>query len=218
MIGFGRERSEVAAMMSRLYSSSLTTTSGGNISLRVDGDKFCITPSKLDKANLDKDQIAVVGFDGTNYTPALALSIESEMHRRSLLHRQDINAVIHAHPCHASAFTALGGNINTKLLAESWYLLEEPVFAPYRVMGSVQLADTIVACLKQSNVILMENHGVLAVGKTLLEAFDLLEVLENAARMTMIVHTMEATGKYHVSALSDERCAELMAIKHPVTP
>jgi len=212
---FAKERQSVAAMMKRLYDCRLTTTSGGNISLRISDTMFCITPSKLDKANLSAEQIAVVSMDGTNMTPSLALSIESEMHRNALLCRPDINAVVHAHPCYASAFTAMQQSINTRLLAESWFLLEDPVYAEYKRMGTKDLADSVASALQKSNVILMENHGILTVGKTLLEAFDLIEVLENAARMTMIVNTMALTGKWKTKELSQERCDELMKMKYP---
>lgn len=66
------EREAVAAIMSRLYTTRLTTTSGGNISLRLSDNLFCITPSQLDKANLTGDLIAVVTMEGENLTPILS--------------------------------------------------------------------------------------------------------------------------------------------------
>ncbi len=211
---FASERMQVAALMSRLYTCRLTTTSGGNISLRLTGDLFCITPSKLDKANLTGDLIAIVDMDGKNLTPHLSLSIESEMHRQALLTRPDISAVVHAHPCYASAFTAMKRPINTRLLAESWFLIEEPSFAPYARMGTPALADSVASCLASSNVVLMENHGVLTVGNSLIEAFDLIEVLENSAKMTFITESLAATRNgWDTSALDAERCDELMRMK-----
>ncbi len=211
---FAKQRQEVADLMKRLYTCRLTTTSGGNISLRLTEQLFCITPSQLDKANLTGDLIAVVTMQGENLTPHLPLSIEGEMHRQALLLRADINAVVHAHPTYASTFTALNKPINTRLLAEAWYLLEEPAFAPYRRMGTTGLASEVAECLKSSNVILMENHGVLTVGKTLVEAFDLIEVLENSAQMTFISETLASNGRgWEVKGLTKERQDELMRMK-----
>jgi L-fuculose-phosphate aldolase len=211
---FTSERDAVASLMSRLYTCRLTTTSGGNISLRLTDDLFCITPSKLDKANLVGQQVAVVTMEGENLTPDLPLSIESEMHRKALSARTDIRAVVHAHPCYASAFTAMNRPINTKLLAESWFLLEEPAFAPYQRMGTIDLAQEVALCLKGSNVVLMENHGVLTVGKTLIEAFDLIEVLENSAKMTFVTEMLAANGGgWKPSPLDNDRCEELMRMK-----
>lgn len=214
---FASERKAVADLMGRLYTCRLTTTSGGNISLRLSDNLFCITPSKLDKANLVGDKIAIVTMDGENLTPDLPLSIESEMHRQVLLTRPDIQAVVHAHPCYASAFTAMKRPINTRLLAESWFLIEEPAFAPYARMGTVDLAKTVATSLEHANVVLMENHGVLTVGQTLLEAFDLIEVLENSAKMTFITETLASTKVgWETSALDEDRCEELMRMKRGV--
>ncbi len=211
---FQHERAAVAALMTRLYNCRLTTTSGGNISLRLNNDLFCITPSRLDKANLSASQIAIVAFSGENLTPELGLSIEVEMHRKALLTRPDIQAVVHAHPCYASAFTAMKKPINTKLLAESWFLLEQPAFAAYARMGTPGLADSVADGLNKSNVVLMENHGIITVGRSLIEAFDLIEVLENSAKMTFITETLAATRKgWEISPLDETRCEELMQMK-----
>lgn len=205
-------RQQVADTMSRLYRTRLTTTSGGNISFRLSDDLFCITPSQLDKAGLTGEVIAVVGFDGTNHTPHLKLSIESEMHRRVLMARRDINAVVHAHPVYASSFTAMNKPINTHLLAESYFLIGEPYLAPYKRMGTSELADSVVEGIQTTRVVLLENHGVLTVGNSLIEAFDLIEVLENSARMTFITEMMKLTGTA-ISPLDDQRCVELNEMK-----
>jgi L-fuculose-phosphate aldolase len=213
---FALERAQVAQLMNRLYVYRLTTTSGGNISLRLSDDLFCITPSQIDKANLRGDLIAVVRMDGENLTPHLKLSMESEMHRRALLTRPDVSAVVHAHPVHASAFTAMKRPINTKLLAESWYLLGQPVFAPYERMGTHGLAQVVAESLSHANVVLMENHGVITVGKSLIDAFDLIEVLENSARMSYITETLAATNRgWETSSLDQRRCDEIDRMKNP---
>ncbi|MFA6841329.1 MAG: class II aldolase/adducin family protein [Sphaerochaetaceae bacterium] len=213
---FERQRSEVAECMARLYRMGLTTTSGGNISLRLSDDLFCITPSSLDKACLTADTIAVVTMGGENLTPHLTLSIESEMHRLTLLNRPDANAVVHAHPCYATAFTTLrrpDGSLalNTRLIGESWFLLGEPEFVPYFRMGSQSLAEAVSQAARAKSVLLMENHGVLAVGATLLKAFDRIEVLENAARMTFITQTM-VNGGCVVKNLDPRECDGLSAL------
>ena len=213
-MSYMEQREAVASLMRRLYTYRLTTTSGGNISLRISDNLFCITPSKLDKGSLTGEQIAVVSMDGDNLTPELSLSIEVEMHRSALATRPDVNAVVHAHPVHASAFTAMRRKINTRLLAESWYLLEEPAFAPYERMGTKGLASSVADSLSRSNVVLMENHGVITVGKTLIEAFDLIEVLENSARMTVIAETLAGSGRgWEISPLDDRQCRELLRMK-----
>jgi L-fuculose-phosphate aldolase len=214
---YDEKRQQVAAFMTRLYNRQLTTASGGNISLRIDENLFCITPSSLDKACLTYDQIAIVSLEGENFTKNLKLSIETEMHRLILKERKDCRAVVHAHPTYASAFTAITDNgacaIDTKIIAESYYILEDPVMVPYRLMGTDSLALQVAQKASSHDVLLLENHGIVALGKTLLEAFDKMELLERAAQMTVISATMEKKG-YSVSDLDENRCQELMRMKH----
>lgn len=203
--------------MTRLYDRQLTTASGGNISLRINDDLFCITPSALDKGLLTTEDIAVVTIEGENLTPKLKLSIETEMHRLMLLARKDCTAIVHAHPTCASAFTAITKDgkcaINTRLVAESYYILEDPVLVDYRLMGTVDLASQTALKAKDHDVLLLENHGVVALGKSMLEAFDKLELLERAAQMTVIANQMASVGM-EVSPLDGNRRKQLMQMKY----
>ena len=168
-----KERDAVATFMRRLYDRQLTTASGGNISLRVSDDEFCITPSSLDKGNLTAELIAIVKFDGTNLTPDLKLSIETEMHRQILLKRPDLHAVVHAHPIFASAFsTAQPCALDSRLIAETYFILGEIINIPYFIMGSKKLADAVSDAVVHNTAVLLENHGALCAAKDLLHAFD----------------------------------------------
>jgi len=86
--------------------------------------------------------------------------------------------------------------------------------ASYERMGTAGLAENVASGLKRSKVVLMENHGVITIGKTLLEAFDLIEVLENSAKMTFITETMAAGRGWETSSLDDRRCEQLMQMKY----
>jgi L-fuculose-phosphate aldolase len=219
--GFAAEREAVADYMRRLYDRGLTTASGGNISLRLDKNHFLITPSALDKGRLQANQIAVVSLEGKNFTPHLRLSIETEMHRLILLAREDAQAVVHAHPTYASAFTAITKDgqpaINTRLIAESYYILEDPVFVDYRLMGTVDLAEQVAIKAFDHDVLLLENHGVLTIGSSLLEAFDKIELLERACQMTVVTRLMEGDG-YRTTSLDEKRLNALMQMKYRNRP
>ena len=188
-IGWEAEREQVAFIMRRLYRQGLTTCSGGNVSLRC-GDVILITPSGMDKGEITAGQIGTVSPDGENLLPGLKLSIETEMHLEVYRNRPDVNGIVHAHPVTASAFAALDRDIDTRLTAETWHVLGTPVRADYALMGTKDLARIVGEAVRRGNAVIMENHGVLTVGRTLFEAFDRLELLEAAAKMTWITHTM----------------------------
>lgn len=202
------QRKLVADTMTRLYNTRLTTTSGGNISCRIDKDLFCITPSSLDKATLTPELIAVVTMDGENLTPGLRLSIEGEMHRLILAENPDLNAVIHAHPVFCTLYSCAEEPMDTSLIAESWFLLGKPVMSGYHRMGTPELARDVADCAKRSRTVLLKNHGVLATGKDMLSAFDAIEVLENAAKLTAFSTLLNNAGA-NISGLTEEAMKDL---------
>jgi L-fuculose-phosphate aldolase len=185
---FKKERKEVARFMRRLYKQGLTSTSGGNISLRISNEIIVITPSATDKGRMRWKEVGVMNIMGENLTPDLKPSIESGMHLAIYKRKPDIKAIVHAHPVCASSFTAMKCSIETNLTAEACAILGTPVVVPYALMGTADLANLAAENIEKSDILLLENHGVLTTGINLLQAFDKTEVLENAARMTLIVN------------------------------
>jgi L-fuculose-phosphate aldolase len=201
------ERKEVASFMRRLYNHGLTSTSGGNISMRITDDIILITPSATDKGRMKWKEVGIMTIFGENLTPELKPSIESEMHLSIYKKKKNIKVIIHAHPVCASAFTAMKCNINTNLTAEACAILGEPVSVPYALMGTKELADQAAEYIQNSDILLLENHGILTTGLTLLQAFDKIEILENAAKMTLIVEMVKKK-----SPLSKSRITEIERI------
>jgi L-fuculose-phosphate aldolase len=183
---YKKERKEVARFMRRLYKHGLTTTSGGNISLRISNEKIAITPSSTDKGRMKWKEVGIMSLLGENHTPELKPSIEAEMHLSIYRMKKEVSAIIHAHPVFATSFTAMKCKINTDLTAEATAILGNPSFVPYALMGTKELAEIVSESILKAEILLLENHGILTTGKSLLQAFDKIEVLESAAKMTLI--------------------------------
>ncbi len=201
---FRHEREAVAYFMRRLYRQGLTTTSGGNLSCRAGEAYIALTPSGIDKGEMSADQVALLGFDGVSLTPELKPSIEAAMHLAIYRRHPRVRAVVHAHPPAATLFSACEEPVNTRLTAEAYAILGEPVLAPYRCMGTEALAEEAARAVGQGVCVLLQNHGVLTVGESLLQAFDRLEVLDVAARQTLL-----ARLPLHLRQLDSEQCREL---------
>lgn len=202
-----RLKESVAVFMQRLYRQGLTTALGGNVSLKVSEQMILITPSGMDKASITGDQIGEMGLDGTNRTPALKPSMETPMHLGIYTARPDVTAVIHAHPVTASTFAASNREINCRLLAESRLFLGEVQNAPYACMGTPDLARNVVRALGDAgNAVLMANHGALTTGKSLLQAFDRMEVLESAAKITLLSKLLGGEKELDRQQLSELDC------------
>ena len=184
---YKKERKEVARFMRRLYRYKLTTTSGGNISRRINNKLIAITPSATDKGTMKWKEVGIMSVSGENLTPELKPSIEHALHLNVYNANKDVYAIVHAHPVFSSSFTAMKAEINTSLTAEARAICGKPALVPYELMGTTELAGVVAKYSKESDVMLLENHGIITTGINLLQAFDKLEVLENAAKMTLIV-------------------------------
>ena len=171
--------------------------------MRISEDIIAITPSATDKGRMKWKEVGIMTMKGENLTPDLRPSIESGMHI-AIYRKKDSLAIVHAHPTFATAFTAMKRKIDTTITSEACAILSEPVFVPYALMGTRELANSVAKSIEKSDILLLENHGILTVGTSLLQAFDKIEVLENAARMTVIIEVM-GTGK----SLSEDRITEI---------
>ena len=131
-------------------------------------------------------------IDGTNRTPHLKPSIESGMHLAVYRSRPEVGAIVHAHPVTATVFSSCCQPIACDLIAESYALLHRIVQAPYALMGTDELAGEVAIKASEADIILLQNHGVVALGDNLLQAFDRLELVEAAARMTLIAAQLDS--------------------------
>jgi len=183
---FQKQKEEFAYFMRRLYDKGLTTTSGGNISFKVENNKILVTASQTDKGRMNADDIGLVHLDGKSGESNFNPSMETGMHLAVYKARKDVKAIVHAHPIFATAFAISNKAVNCNLMGEARAICGEPAIAEYKLMGTTGLANVVAQAAKNANIVLMQNHGVLAVGKNLLEAFDRLEVFEASAKLTFI--------------------------------
>jgi ribulose-5-phosphate 4-epimerase/fuculose-1-phosphate aldolase len=157
---------------------------GGNVSLRISESSMAITPSSMEYEKLSPDDIVVVDFDmvvieGKN---GIKPSVESLLHSTVYRNRPDCNAVVHSHQIYGSVLSL----INTPVPA----LFDEVSFAlgplidviPYGLSGSPELAANTAAKLSNNaNAYIIQNHGILALGKTMNQALLHAELLEKVA-------------------------------------
>jgi len=180
---FEEERKQVAQIMRRLYERGLTTTSGGNVSLKNADGYIFITASQSDKSCIDESKIVVLSKNLESFTPELKPSMETEMHVKIYEKRPDVSAIVHSHPVFASTFAVSDVKLDTFITEEAGYILGEIAILEHKTMGSSELANACSEGLIKYNVGLMKNHGAIAVGCNLIEAFDRMEVLEFTARI-----------------------------------
>ena len=174
---------QLVMMMNRIYYRGMTTTSGGNLSVKDADGSVWITPSGVDKGNLGRDDIVRVrpdgGFEG-RHKP----SSEYPFHLSVFAQRPDFGAVLHAHSPGLVACSIVRRIPDVLLTPEIYRVCGEVAIAPYALPGSALLGRNIGReFAKGYSVVLLENHGVVIGASDIFQAFKIFETLEFAARL-----------------------------------
>ncbi|QDT07163.1 L-fuculose phosphate aldolase [Rubripirellula lacrimiformis] len=175
-------RDEIMQTMDRIYRYRMTTTSGGNLSIRDNEGNVWISPARVDKGNLTRDDIVCVRADGTvdgKHPP----SSEFPFHRAIYAARPDIQSIVHAHPVALVAFSICRQTPNTRLFHQAHNVCGKLGFAPYACPGSEALGESIAQTFASGcDSVILENHGVVVGGESLPRAFERFEAFEFAGK------------------------------------
>jgi len=200
----------LVAAMERIYSYRMTTTSGGNLSIRDEEGTIWITPARVDKGSLQREDIVAVRSDGS-ITGRHKPSSEFPFHRRIYDARPDLRGIVHAHPVALVAFSICGQAPETRLFPKSHAICGGVGFAGYALPGSDLLGERIAAVFADGpNCVMLENHGVVVGGEDFEQAFTRFETLEFTAK-TIIKARALGTVRF----LDDERLALARSRKIP---
>lgn len=178
-------RDQIELIMARIYGRDMTTTSGGNISVRDEDGHIWISPARVDKGNLKRGDMAKVSLEGELLEAPHPPSSECPFHLSIYRARPDIKAIIHAHPSALVSFSICAQVPNTHVFPEAWNVCGEVAFAPYALPGSEQLGINIAEQFSASEntlCVVLENHGVVVGGGSLADVFKRFETLEFTAK------------------------------------
>lgn len=141
-----------------------------------------------------------VTFKGDVSSAGLRPSVETPFHSKIYRTRDDVLAIIHAHSP-VTLGTALAGIEIKPITPESALLVGEVPIVQFEPPGTEALADKVVEALRSHQVAVMQNHGVVAVGKSMVEALNRLEIVELTAWIMTIAHIWGGTPALSASKL-----------------
>lgn len=183
-------RDALVRTMERIYRQRMTTTSGGNLSIREPDGSIWITPSRVDKGRLTPGDIVCVRADGTRVGQHPASS-ELPFHREIYRRRPEIGAIVHAHPGALVAFSICRKLPDTRVQTHVHQVCGRVSYAAYACPGSEDLGQNIAAEFAAgSDCVMLENHGVVIGGRDLREAFQRFETLEFVAQTLIKAATL----------------------------
>jgi L-fuculose-phosphate aldolase len=164
-------KEEMVKIAKKMYLSGMVNIFEGNISVRLE-DRFLITPSQQSKEDMTEDMIIEISADGSILNPSdkYKPSSETGMHLEVYRLRPDVNAVVHNHSAYATAYAVAEKPIRTDALTEMLFMFGEIPVVPYGTPGTERIYAGFKEHLAYNSAVLLANHGVMAVGDTLLNA------------------------------------------------
>jgi L-fuculose-phosphate aldolase len=194
----------------RLWTRGYVAANDGNISVRTGKSELMITTSGVSKGFMSRDMIIKMSMDGEILTPKNQYlpSSEVKMHLEVYKQRDDIKAVVHAHPPYSTSFAVAGMPIETFILPEAIMSFGEVPIAPYGTPSTMEMPDSIIPFIRNSNAILLANHGALTLGIDLITAYHRMETLEHTAHILYL-----ALGLGNVNKITKGQVDKLMKIR-----
>jgi L-fuculose-phosphate aldolase len=176
-------RRDLVEVCRRLHDRRLLGAGEGNVSCRLSRDLLLVTPSGANKGHLRPADLVVVDLSGKKVRGRGRASTELLMHLAAYTARPDVLAVVHAHPLTAVAFTVAGLDPPNDLLPEAVLVLGRIAVAPFATPGTDEVPRSLAPFWSGHQVILLERHGALALGRDLFQAFDRMETLERVCEV-----------------------------------
>ncbi len=194
----------------RLWLKNFVAANDGNISVRLTDNEILTTATGVSKGFLTEEMIVRVDLNGqqlersTKYRPSSELKMHLEVYRQ----RADIQAVVHAHPIYATSFAVAGIPLDRCVLPEAVVLLGSVPIADFGLPSTEEVPEKIRPHIRNSDALLLANHGALTMGSDLMNAYFKMETLEHTAHIIW-----NAIQLGYVNVLSEETAQRLMQLR-----
>lgn len=204
-------RTEIAEAVTRachrLYARGYVTATDGNVSARLPSGNILMTPASVNKGDVRETLLVELKPDGTPVISGQRPSTESGMHVFIYQERPDVNAVVHAHPTHATGFAAARVPMTANVLPEVIVGLGEIPLAPYATPSTPEVAASLRPFVRSASAVLLANHGVVTFAPTVEEAYFKMEKVEHAAHILFVARMLG--GERALEAADVARLREL---------
>ena len=182
----------------------------GNVSVKLGDDRFLATPTGMSKAFITPEKLLLINGRGeiVEAQEGLRPSSEIKMHLRCYAERPDVGAVIHAHPPGATGFAVAHKPMDMYNMIEDVAAIGSVPLTPYGTPSTYEVPEAIAPYLAEHDVMLLENHGALAVGADPITAFYRMESLELWAKIT--INAVILGGSHDISR---ENIDKLIALR-----
>jgi L-fuculose-phosphate aldolase len=200
-----KAKKEIIETGKKIYAKGYAVASEGNMSIRMGNNRILVTPGGKNKGELKTSDLVVVDLKGKRISGALKPSSELLMHLFVYRRRKDVRAAVHAHPPYSVAFACAHLPLAQNLLPEVIMFLGKIPLTPYATPATAEVPDSLAPFIEKHNAFLLENHGVLTVGKDIYEAYNRLEMVEHLAKVNLLCKNIGRTEELSIESLNKLR-------------
>ncbi len=183
MVNEYKIKEQIVEIGKRIWQRGYVASNDGNITVMINENELLATPTGMSKGFMTEDMIIKCDRDGNviSGNPKYRPSSEVKMHLDVYKERPDIKSVVHAHPAYATSFAVAGIPLDKCILPEAIIVIGSVPIAPYGLPSTMEIPDRMRPFIKNSDAILLENHGALTLGTDVLNAYHKMETLEHTA-------------------------------------
>jgi len=201
-------KEQICEIGRRVYAKGFAAANDGNISIRLNDKEVLCTPTMVSKGFIKPEDLCVVDYEGKQLRGTRKRSSEILLHLVVYKHNPAVNAVVHCHPPHATAFAVAQEPIPKCVLPEVEVFLGEVPIAQYETPGTQTFADTILPFVKKCNTIILASHGTVTFGPDLEKAYWNSEIIDAYCRILILARQL---GR--VNYFTEGQTRELLNLK-----
>lgn len=193
----------------KMWQLGWVAANDGNVSVKLDDGTILATPTGMSKSFITPEKLIRIDREGNVLEAAEGLrpSSEIKMHLRCYDKRDDVMSVIHAHPPGATGFAVAHKAMDMYNMIEDVAVMGAVPLTPYGTPSTTEVPDAIEPYLEEHDVMLLENHGALAVGSDVVTAFYRMESLELWAKIT--INAVILGGSHDISRENIQKLIDL---------
>lgn len=201
-------KEELCELGRRIWQKGFCAGNEGNHSYRIGENRVLCTPTNISKGQLKPDDICTIDMEGKQLAGKRKRTSEIMLHLAIFKARPDVKAVIHSHPPHATAFAIANIDLPTCIHPEAEVFLGVVKTAKYVTPGDKRLGESIMPYVKDSNTVLLQNHGTVSFAENLEEAYYKLEIVDAYARILILAKQVGG-----IRTMAPDEMKELLELK-----
>ncbi|WP_075809232.1 class II aldolase/adducin family protein [Paraclostridium sordellii] len=185
-------REQICDICHKMWQLGWVAANDGNVSVKLDDGTFLATPTGISKSFITPEKLVHIDENGEvlDGPEGAKPSSEIKMHLRCYKEREDVGAVVHAHPPTATGYAVAHLDMDRYTMIETVIAIGSIPVTPYGTPSTYEVPDAIAPYLQEHDVLLLENHGALTVGSDLITAYYRMETLELYAKISLTAHLL----------------------------